>query len=239
MTQTDSNKVLPPAGETAARPARSGAHWVVRWLRNPLVLALAALVIFNLYWAFPRYLHFDKTLSRIPPDLTFPNNWHFPVIVAHVITANLAMVLVFFQLSKGLRRRFPVVHRTTGRVYIFAGALPTSLLALWLVQYSKQPFGQLGLATMGVLWFFTTAMGYVRVRQHRYVEHRSWMIYSFALALGTSWGRGIVWGMEHLNYTIEFKYLFEISSWGGWVVNLVVAYWWIQRTAKRAPELVA
>jgi Predicted membrane protein (DUF2306) len=212
----------------------------IRWLTNPFVIALAAIVVFNLVWALPRYLHFDSKLSRVPLDPRFPHQWHFPIIVAHVLTANLALLLVFFQLSSRLRRRFPVVHRTSGRVYVFAGALPTSLLALWLIPYGHQPFGELGQGAEGALWFFTTAMGFVRARQGRYVDHRRWMIYSFALALGTTWGRLIVWGMSIIpGFTMGLNWLFEVSSWLGWFVNLLVAYWWVERTAPRAQELVA
>jgi Predicted membrane protein (DUF2306) len=244
VTQTDGTEVLtaraarPATKQQAPPPGAPAPNWAVRWLRNPWVIVLAAIVVFNLLWALPRYLRFDPKFSRVPLDAGFP--LHFTVIVLHVIAGCLALVLVFFQLSTQLRRRFPLFHRVSGRLYIFGGALPTALLALVLVPYSHQPFGELGLYWMAALWLVTTLLGYWHVRNHRYVEHRRWMIYSFALALGTTWGRVILYAMTHIpGFTISFTALMEISSWMGWVVNLVIAHWWVQHTAKRAPELVS
>jgi predicted membrane protein DUF2306 len=235
VTQLDT----PPTTTTGGAPVRTGPHWVVRWLRNPIVLALGALVVFNLLWALPRYIGLDTTRSRIPEDPTFIGKLHYEVLVAHIFTANLALVLLFFQVSIQLRRRFPAIHRASGRTYIFAGALPTSILALWLVPSGGQPFGKLGMVLMGALWIITTVMGYVRARQHRYVEHRNWMIYSIVLALATTWGRLIVYLMDVIpGFKVDFMLLIDISSWASWSVGLLVAHLWVQHTAAKAPELV-
>jgi predicted membrane protein DUF2306 len=198
--------------------------------RSPWVYGIAALVVFNLTYAFPRYLSFDPTQSRSMIDPTFP--LHYPVLVVHIVAGNIALVTVFLQLLPWLRRRYPAVHRFTGRLYVFAGVIPAAVLSLVLLPYSTAPMGKLGLATMAVLWLATALAGFRAARQRRYVDHRQWMIYSFALALGTSWGRVVT---EFLvpGADIGIATFFDISSWMGWVVSLVIAHWWLERTSPR------
>jgi hypothetical protein len=222
-----------PQGDPARHAAPGGAR---PWWRSPwATVALAAVVIFNLFYALPRYLSFDPARSRVPLSPTFPEHW--TILVLHAVTGNIALVTLLIQLTPWVRRNHPKVHRVSGRLYIFAGVLPGAGLAFVLLPYSTAPTGKLGLATMATLWIFTTLMGYRYTLQHRYVEHRRWMLYSFALALGTSWGRVYSQLMQHFP-ALQFNIMIflEMSSWLGWIVNLVIAQWWIEHTAARVSQ---
>lgn len=204
----------------------------VRWWRTPWGAGLLAVVVFNLVYALPRYLKFEPSQARIMLDPTF--RYHFAVLVAHVITGNLAMVTLFIQVLPWIRRNYVNVHRISGYVYVFGGALPSALLALVLLPHSIAPVGKVGLATMAVLWIGTTLQGFRMQWLHRYADHRRWMYYSFALALGTSWGRILGTIMQHVPaFHINIMAFLEIANWLGWVFNLLVAQWWLDRTARR------
>jgi hypothetical protein len=198
------------------------------WWRSPWVYGIAAIVVFNLVYALPRYLSFDPAQSRSRLDPAFP--LHYPVLVVHVVTANLALVTLFLQLLPWLRRRLPGLHRWSGRLYTFAGVVPATLTSLVLVPYSNAPMGKLGLATMAVLWLATTLIGTRAARQRRYPDHRRWMLYSFALALGTTWGR-VIGQFAVPGLDMDVAVFFDISSWMGWVVSLVAVHWWLDRTS--------
>jgi hypothetical protein len=65
------------------------------------------------------------------------------------------------------------------------------------------------------------------------------MIYSFALALGTTWGRLIVEALTtwpSLAKHVDFPTLIEFNSWLGWMVNLLIAHLWIESRAKRTSK---
>lgn len=222
---------LPPARPTSAAPVRRR-----RIRRSPVLLVLAAAVVFNLIYALPRYLQFNPKLSRVPLDPAFP--LQFPVLVLHVVVGNIALVTLFIQLVPWVRRRFPVVHRISGRLYVFAGALPASVLALVLLPFSTQPEDNLGLATMAVLWVITALLGLRAARRRDYLEHRRWMYYSFALALGTSWGRVLLLFLTP-GVSIPAWVFFDISSWLGWVFSLVVVYWYVEWSTPRARRKLA
>ncbi|MFD5438076.1 DUF2306 domain-containing protein [Kitasatospora sp. NPDC127067] len=225
------------AGPEHARPGTGAGATAPSWWQSPWVTALAVLVVFNLVYAFPRYLTGGPGQARIPLDPSFPA--HYAVLVGHVVFGNISMVTVFLQVLPWIRRNHPAVHRISGRVYIFAGALPGGLLALVLLPYSTAPSGRIGLAMMGVLWLLTTVLGLRAALQRRFVDHRRWMVYSFALALGTSWGRVVVELMGYIpGFKLDLPVLLEVANWAGWVLNLLVAHWWLERTGPRAAQLV-
>ncbi|HST48820.1 DUF2306 domain-containing protein [Jatrophihabitans sp.] len=224
----------PPA--PTGTPEQPGPFW-----REPYLwlVVLLGLIIFNVLYGLPRYLSLDENKARIGLDPSRTGE-HFGFLVAHIVTGNIAMVTLLLQLWTWLRLNHPKVHRISGQVYILAGALPSALLGVTALLILRQgSAGSLGLGTMGVLWIVTTVIGWVRARQHRYVEHQRWMIYSFALALGTSWGRFVVEAftaspglVKHVNVYV----LLDFTSWFGWILNLLVAHLWIESRAKRTSK---
>ncbi|MCX4388075.1 DUF2306 domain-containing protein [Micromonospora peucetia] len=228
----------PPATAVAQQtpttaPDRPGSWWRQRYFWLVLLLGL---VVFNLIYALPRYLSLDPSQSRSGLDPSVPAQ--FGLLVAHVVTGNVAMVTVLLQLWSWLRRKHPRVHRASGRVYILAGALPAAGLGLFaLIPLRPNHAGSVGLGVMGVLWIVTTLVGWQMARRHRYAEHRRWMLYSFALALGTSWGRIIVVVLTVFpGLPVNFGVLVEVNNWLGWMVNLLIAHLWIESRASRSSK---
>lgn len=225
-----------PAAPTGPRPWWS--QWYL-WL-----VVLLGEVVFNLIYALPRYLSGDPDQSRSALNPAVSQHWG--LLVAHVVTGNVAMVTVLLQLWPWLRRNHPKVHRVSGRVYILAGALPSAGLGLFaLLPIRHGGPGSIGLGFMAVLWIVTSLLGWWTARQGRYVEHRRWMVYSFALALGTTYGRFVVVALTMypgLAPHINFDILIEVTSWLGWVVNLLVAHLWLEtrgtRSSKGGGEIV-
>lgn len=222
-----------PAETVRSRP--STAAPTRAWWQQPYpwLVLLGGLVVLNLLHAFPQYLSLDPTRSRSVLDEGF--NAHYPLLLVHIVTGNIAMLTVFLQLWPWLRRTQPAVHRLSGRVYILAGALPSALIGLFfLVPHRPGSGGSLGLAVSAVLWVGTTLMAWRKARQGRYAEHRRWMIYSFALAMHTTYGRIVfLMFMTIPGFSVNEAILIESTNWLSWVLNLLVAQWWLERTAKK------
>lgn len=217
--------------EKPEQPTRRRAVERIRWYRSPWVIGTAVLVVFNLLYALPRYLSFDPALSRIAIDQNFA--LHYPVVVLHVVTGNIAMITVFLQILPWLRQRSVRFHKWSGLVYMYGGVLPSALLALILLPYSLAPTGKVGLFAMAVAWIATTVAGYRAQSGRRYRDHRKWMAYSFAISLGTSWGRVLGTAMQEIpGFKIDPMIFLKASSWL-WVGNVLVAHWWLQRRPRR------
>lgn len=210
-------------GATQEPPKRS-------WWRRPWLLPLAVVIVWFLFYVWPPYLNLDPAKSLIPirPESAV----HFPMLVAHIAFGTIAMVTVFLQVWPWLRRRYPVVHRWVGRTYVFGGALPAVILAFLITPLS--PFPTIGTTLGGVFWFVATVMGYVRGRQRRWVEHRRWMLYSFAMTLNVIWGRILMVVLPLTPIDAEIQgHAFAATPWLGWVINLIAVQWWLNRTANK------
>lgn len=167
----------PTNAPRTAPPRRAQAWWRRPWI-VPLMLVAAAFLAFSV----PPYLTFDPDNSRLEPPPG--DNLYYPVLVAHVLFGTVAMVTACFQIWPAFRTRYRRGHRITGRIYVFAGALPAGLLGLYIGWHtSAGPSVRVANLVGSALWLMVTIIGLRMARQRRFGEHRRWMSRSFALAM--------------------------------------------------------
>ncbi|MET7335473.1 DUF2306 domain-containing protein [Nonomuraea sp. NPDC005650] len=232
MTLTTERPTAPPA-----KP---------RWWRRPWVAPLAVVAIAFVAFSLPPYLSMNPARSRVPAPDYFPP--HFAVLSLHVIFGSIAMITCCLQIWPWFRQRYPRAHRRIGRVYVFAGCLPSGVLGL-IVSVTTPYFGPVTAASgvvLAPLWVACTLAGWRMARQRRFVDHRRWMIRSFALTLSIITNR--LWGVVftialmpelettfHGDETLLASMVSALSAWLGWVLPLLFAEWWLERgdAAKR------
>jgi hypothetical protein len=209
-----------------------------------LALPLGLLTVLFLAYALPPYLGLDPAQARLPQPEGAP--WFYPALVAHIGFGSIALLTAVLQVWPWLRRRHPAVHRWSGRVYVFLGVLPASVAALGVAPFSVSggAVAHVGNTLLGVLWFGTTVAGYRAARAHRYAEHREWMVRSIALAFSIVVNR--VWTVVCLLVfapstfgdgpvvEADLHQAVGLAAWLSWVVDLVLAELWLQRTRRRA-----
>ncbi|MET8162416.1 DUF2306 domain-containing protein [Sphaerisporangium sp. NPDC005289] len=239
MVMTTESPSSPPPGPSAGSvPSR-------RWWQRPWMAPLGFIAVVFLVYSLPPYLTGDPALSRVPRPAGF--SAHYPLLVAHVMFASVAMLTCFLQVWPWFRQRYPVAHRYVGRVYVFGGVLPAGLAGL--VIGAGTPFGPVIAVSnvmLALLWLSFTAAGYRMARQRRFVDHRRWMLRSFALTYSIITNR--VWGViVAIVLTPQFETTFKgdvtmftwtlagLGGWLGWTVPLLVVEWWLERgeAAKR------
>jgi uncharacterized membrane protein len=235
MNTTDTLITLSPSD---ARPgAVPGTER--RWWQRPWIGPLALVSVIFIAFSLPPYLSLDPRQSRVPQPDGFAA--HYLILVAHVIFGSVALLTACLQVWPWLRQRHPTVHRITGRVYVFAGVLPAGILGLTIGAFS--PFGPLARVSnvlLASLWLVFTLTGYRMARQRRYVEHRRWMLRSFALTASIITNR--LWAaIGFLVLSPQLNTLFAgsekmlmwtiagLATWLGWVVPLLIAEWWLER----------
>lgn len=167
-------------------PARpSSPSW---WFTLPgLVLLLAILATLPAWWlvAWPLL-----DLASAPRHAG-----HVPIVYAHVLGGTCMLVLGSLNLYIGATRRWHRFHRHVGYGYLLGGSFGAGaalLLALGTVHgqvirpfaYDLTQVGDLGwaLAALATAWMTCAAMGWRAARNHRYDNHRAWMIRSYVLA---------------------------------------------------------
>ncbi|MCF6470886.1 DUF2306 domain-containing protein [Nonomuraea sp. MG754425] len=216
-----------------------------RWWRRPWVAPLMVVAVAFVAFSLPPYLSLDPGQSRVPAPDFFPP--HFVVLSLHVVFGSIAMITCCLQIWPWFRGRYPRAHRLLGRTYVFAGCLPGGLLGL--VVGLATPFGPVAMASdviLALLWVGCTMAGWRMARQRRFVDHRRWMVRSFALTMSIITNR--LWGMLYtIALTPQFETTFHgdqvllanttgsAAAWLGWTLPLLAAEWWLERgdAAKR------
>lgn len=200
-------------------------------------MALAVVVVVFLAYSLPPYLTGG---TRVPATFGL----HYPLLVAHVLFASVAMVCAVAQIWPGLRRRHPTLHRRIGRVYV-ATAIPAAVCAI--VIGAATPFGPIlavSNVTLGALWLWFTVDGFIAGRQHRFGRHRRQMLRSATLALSIItnriWAPVLYLSFQPLRDSAfggdEDRYMWLVAGvvgWLGWTIPLLLLQLWIGRQAAR------
>jgi len=159
-------------------------------------------------------------LGGVPPVIA-SNALKNPWLVVHVAGAATALLVGPVQFSSRLRTRFRRVHRWTGRTYAVSclvGGVAGFLLALGA---STGPISTIGFGSLAILWLVTTVLAWRRAMQRRFIEHRAWMIRSFALTLAAVTLRLYLPLAAILS--INFEDAYRAISFLAWVPNLLLA----------------
>lgn len=200
-------------------------------------MPLAFVVVVFVAFSLPRYLTGDPALSRVPA--TFPA--HYPLLVLHVIFGSVALGCLVFQVWPWFRSRHPVAHRRIGRTYVLAGVLPAGIAGVILAVTT--PFGpvlSVSGTLMGLLWLSFTLTGFAMARRGRIVEHRRWMIRSFALTTSIILNRFVAVAVVLIllpqletAFGGRMEWLVQVSAgitgWLSWTLALLAAEWWLER----------
>lgn len=196
-------------------------------------MALGLIVVAFLGYSLPPYL-----VGGTRVQSTF--GLHYPLLVAHVLFASVAMVCTVAQIWPGLRRRHPVLHRRTGRVYV-AMAIPAAVCAM--VIGAATPFGpilRVSDVVLGALWLWFTVDGFVAARRRRFGAHRRQMLRSATLALSIItnriWSPVLYLSFEPLRDSVfggsEEKFVWAVAGvggWLGWTIPLLLVELWMRR----------
>ncbi|PEG62331.1 DUF2306 domain-containing protein [Mycolicibacterium boenickei] len=196
-------------------------------------MALGLIVVAFLGYSLPPYL-----VGGTRVQSTF--GLHYPLLVAHVLFASVAMVCAVAQIWPGLRRRHPVLHRRTGRVYV-AMAIPAAVCAM--VIGAATPFGpilRVSDVVLGALWLWFTVDGFVAARRRRFGAHRRQMLRSATLALSIItnriWSPVLYLSFEPLRDSVfggsEEKFVWAVAGvggWLGWTIPLLLVELWMRR----------
>ena len=212
----------------------------------------AALVLIVLL-AVPFVLHSATFGIRgLLADLSAETRLHLPgrasnaAISVHMVAGAVVTLAAPFQLITPLRRRFPALHRWTGRTAV-AAALVAALGGLWHIAERRTIGGlnmDVGFALYGAALGLAAVQAARHARARRIPQHRAWAIRLFALAMGSLLFRVHygVWFAATGGLGVETETLSgpfdRIQVWAFWIPYLILAEIWIGRGhAKRSGDV--
>lgn len=139
----------------------------------------------------------------------------------HIIFGGLALLIGWIQFSPGFRNKNPILHKKTGKVYV-TSVLLSSVAGIGIGFFATGGlWSSLGFICLGVIWFYTTLMGYTTIRKRQVEVHQKFMVYSYAACFAAVTLR--IWLPLLIVIHGEFMVAYTIVAWLSWVPNLLVA----------------
>jgi hypothetical protein len=192
-----------------------------------LSLSAFAVGLFSLRYALP----------GMPFQLDLPSlQLSRQAFIVHAVSASLALMLGPLQFVASLRSRFPAIHRWTGRGYALAIAVAWLSSLPMAVHAMTGAVAAAGFLALGLVWVATTGLGVVCALQRRFVEHRRWMVRSYALTAAAITLRiylGLSAGLD-VDLDVSYPYI----AWLCWVPNLFAAEWYLRQATGRHPSVL-
>ncbi|GAA3247795.1 DUF2306 domain-containing protein [Dactylosporangium siamense] len=198
--------------------------------RRAAWVLLFVAIIFGLVLSFP-YLTGGSRLD-------VPGGPHYWVLVAHVLTATVALIVGPAQFIARIRARRRV-HRTLGRIYLLGGVLPAGVTAIPVALWSGHLLTQVSLTTAAALWLVTGALAYRAARRRDFAAHRRWMLRNYALTFLAVTSRVLVpllllsripfGGPGVGSIGEDAPLMIPIGQTLGWIINLALVELLIRR----------
>ncbi|MFD2046546.1 DUF2306 domain-containing protein [Ornithinibacillus salinisoli] len=178
------------------------------------------------------YLSLDPANSRVPIST---GSIQFSLLVAHIVSACIALLTGFGQFIDRLRIKAPKVHRYIGRIYVISVFI-SGILALVYISYIENFSKAISFLVLAVLWLFTCWKGYRSAIRKKYDDHRKWMIRSFGITLVAVSGRLVVPILLLIYYTANgfslpdgreqmIEEALNVNIWVGMIINFIIIEW--------------
>lgn len=178
-----------------------------------LAAALSVAVAMFSYRYLPR-------MGLMDPDI-LANLFARPWLDVHVAGAATALLLGPFQFLPGLREKHWRLHRWMGRTYVvgcIAGGVGGFIMAFGS---TAGPVATVGFATLAVCWIIANAQAWRMALARRFVEHRAWMVRSFAMTFAAVTLRLDLVVLPLFGLSQDDAYV--ASAYVSWIPNLVLA----------------
>jgi uncharacterized membrane protein len=163
-------------------------------------------------------------------------------ILMHAAGMGLYMLLGAFQFSPGMRQRFPLWHRLSGRILVMAGLIGAIGGICMTQTYPSQPSNPPELygfrMTFGLAFILCLLLGLLAIRRRDLARHRAWMMRAYAIGLGAG-TTVFTLGVTYVFTGPPSDQTYALATAAAWMLNLTVAEWLIHRDAHRTSSSFA
>ena len=204
---------------------------------RPILWSLLFFFAAFLFYTTVQYLSFrsDINFLLVKQDVVFDALWRTSFYF-HIISAMIIIVIGPIQFIKSFRNRYLNLHRLFGKIYaygILLFAAPSGLIMAFFAEGGTP--SAIAFIIMSLLWFTTTIMAIVTVRQKKINEHRKWMMRSYALSFAAVTLRLLVPLFSVFQFSDGF--IIVSTAWLSWIINLLLTELIIVFTLKKSIQL--
>lgn len=204
-------------------------HRLLIYYRWALYFLLAFFVYLMLRITIPYFsLDHKEGFLAIKQQVIGNDTWRWSFFV-HVFSSCFLLLAGFTQFSGFILRKYKLLHRNMGKMYVFILLFLSGPAGLIMALYANGGlYSRIGFTLLSLLWLLFTALGWYYAVKKDFALHRQFMIRSFALTVSALtlrlWKLVIV-----LSFHPAPMDAYRIVAWLGWVPNLLVAEWIIRK----------
>jgi len=151
------------------------------------------------------------------------NYWRNSFYV-HVFTSIFVLIAGLTQFNTVLRKRHKRVHRFTGYIYVLLVVFitgPASFMMGWHANGGLP--AKTSFTFLAFLWIAFTGFAWWYATQRNFIQHRAFMIRSYALTLSAITLRIYTFGFAWFNVHARPVEIYITTAWLSWVPNLIIA----------------
>lgn len=211
-----------------------------------VLAALGWIALLYLAWVVGRdswertNFSFDAMRGAIPELDPFNERYrNNPVLTLfHTLTGLLFAILGPIQFMGPVRRRFPVIHRISGRIFVVIGI--TSGIAAFLMTLRFPIWGMTAnlaiSSAFSLFMVFAFVNAFRHVKARRFADHREWMIRGFAAGMSVAFFRvmlnDVLPRLGMADFDLRWNTVVSIS----FPITLAIAELWIRATRRKDRE---
>ena len=158
--------------------------------------------------------------------------WRY-AFYAHILSSIFVLLAGAFQFWDHFLKNYKKAHRFIGKTYVFIILLISGPGALVMSFYANgNVISRTSFVLLSLLWMSFTALAFYFALKRNFIQHRKFMIRSYALTLSAITLRLYALalpGFVHLNAKEEYA----LIAWASWTVNLLIAEMLIFSTRKK------
>ena len=146
----------------------------------------------------------------------------------HIFLGGLALLIGWAQFGTNFRNKNKGLHKQIGKVYVLS-VLLSSVAGIYIAfSATGGLLAALGFICLGVVWFATTLMALVSIKNRRVEIHQKLMVYSYSACFAAVTLR--VWLPLLVLIFGDFTIAYTVVAWLCWVPNILVANLIIKKT---------
>jgi len=194
----------------------------MRLLQNVGIVLLSVLAL-PLAWNALTYINFDFTYGFLKlKQQAISTGWYLPAYYSHVLVAGIILITGIFQLHDGWRNRWPRVHKTLGKIYVFGiliFAAPGGIVMSFFIERGTTVFASFVLQC--IAWGICTYFALSSIRNKDITNHRNWMWRSYSLTVAAITLRIYVF-IGSWSFDLGQPIAYATIAWLSWVPNLLI-----------------
>jgi len=187
------------------------------------LLSVAAFTLLMLTKVIP-YLSFEPEIDFLTTktDRVLTRNDFQAAFYVHIVSSWWVMGIGIFQFIPALVRKYPKLHQTLGKVYVFSIlvlAAPSGLVLAWYANGGLP--AKVGFSLQCVVWWLCTWVAWREIARQQWQKHVEWMMRSYGVTLAALSLRVGSYAMVYLFYTKPIETYLTVT-WLSWVGNLLI-----------------